>query len=97
MAGATGFEPAVSALTGPHVEPLHHAPIDQEVYHSFILRQDIFKKNSGFPLFFFYLDRSGFGCIGDIFGGVFHVLSDDIGRLSDTLRKLYGFIFGDFG
>jgi predicted ATPase/DNA-binding XRE family transcriptional regulator len=25
-AGATGFEPAVSALTGPHVKPLHHAP-----------------------------------------------------------------------
>ena len=26
QAGATGFEPAVSALTGPHVKPLHHAP-----------------------------------------------------------------------
>ena len=26
MVGATGFEPAVSALTGPHVRPLHHAP-----------------------------------------------------------------------
>ena len=26
LAGATGFEPAVSALTGPHVKPLHHAP-----------------------------------------------------------------------
>ncbi len=25
-AGATGFEPAVLALTGPHVRPLHHAP-----------------------------------------------------------------------
>ncbi len=25
-AGATGFEPAILALTGPHVRPLHHAP-----------------------------------------------------------------------
>ena len=32
-AGATGFEPAVSALTGPHVEPLHHAPERQVSYH----------------------------------------------------------------
>src|SRR2546423_662169 len=24
-AEATGFEPAISALTGPHVRPLHHA------------------------------------------------------------------------
>ncbi len=24
--GATGFEPAISALTGLHVRPLHHAP-----------------------------------------------------------------------
>ncbi len=33
VAGATGFEPAVSALTGPHVEPLHHAPERGIVYH----------------------------------------------------------------
>src|SRR5690606_24641021 len=26
VAGATGFEPAISAVTGPHVRPLHHAP-----------------------------------------------------------------------
>src|SRR5687767_4454063 len=25
LAEATGFEPAISALTGPHVRPLHHA------------------------------------------------------------------------
>jgi hypothetical protein len=30
LAGATGFEPAVSALTGPHVKPLHHAPAGDE-------------------------------------------------------------------
>ena len=30
VAGATGFEPAVSALTGPHVKPLHHAPEPQD-------------------------------------------------------------------
>jgi hypothetical protein len=29
-AGATGFEPAISALTGPHVKPLHHAPKRKE-------------------------------------------------------------------
>ena len=34
LAGATGFEPAVSALTGPHVKPLHHAPEQEEVYHT---------------------------------------------------------------
>jgi hypothetical protein len=32
-AGATGFEPAVSALTGPHVEPLHHAPKRRPQYY----------------------------------------------------------------
>jgi hypothetical protein len=33
LAGATGFEPAVSALTGPHVKPLHHAPGRCQYYH----------------------------------------------------------------
>ena len=33
LAGATGFEPAISALTGPHVEPLHHAPERKISYH----------------------------------------------------------------
>jgi hypothetical protein len=33
LAGATGFEPAISALTGPHVEPLHHAPEQKSYYH----------------------------------------------------------------
>ena len=37
MAGATGFEPAVSALTGPHVKPLHHAP---EITTEFNMRGD---------------------------------------------------------
>jgi hypothetical protein len=27
MAGSRGFEPPVSALTGPHVRPLHHEPL----------------------------------------------------------------------
>ena len=26
LAGTTGFEPAISGLTGQHVRPLHHAP-----------------------------------------------------------------------
>ena len=26
MAGSTGFEPAVSSVTGWHVRPLHHEP-----------------------------------------------------------------------
>ena len=34
LAGATGFEPAISALTGPHVEPLHHAPERLLSYHT---------------------------------------------------------------
>ena len=33
-AGATGFEPAILALTGPHVRPLHHAPERKWVYHT---------------------------------------------------------------
>jgi hypothetical protein len=27
MAGLTGFEPAVSCVTGRHVRPLHHSPL----------------------------------------------------------------------
>jgi hypothetical protein len=27
MAGMTGFEPAISALTGQRVEPLHYTPV----------------------------------------------------------------------
>jgi hypothetical protein len=27
MAGSTGFEPAVSSVTGWHVRPLHHEPL----------------------------------------------------------------------
>jgi hypothetical protein len=35
LAGATGFEPAVSALTGPRVNQLHHAPgCGPDLYHS---------------------------------------------------------------
>ena len=30
----TGFEPAVSALTGQRVGPLHHTPQRREVYHA---------------------------------------------------------------
>lgn len=26
MAGPTGFEPAISSVTGRHVRPLHHEP-----------------------------------------------------------------------
>jgi hypothetical protein len=32
-AGMTGFEPAISALTGQRVGPLHHTPRRAEVYH----------------------------------------------------------------
>jgi hypothetical protein len=34
LAGATGFEPAILALTGPHVRPLHHAPERPKYYHT---------------------------------------------------------------
>ena len=27
MAGPTGFEPAISSVTGRHVRPLHHEPV----------------------------------------------------------------------
>ena len=27
MAGPTGFEPAISSVTGRHVRPLHHEPL----------------------------------------------------------------------
>ena len=33
MAVPTGFEPAISALTGPHVWPLHHGTGRVVVYH----------------------------------------------------------------
>ena len=32
MAVPTGFEPAISALTGPHVWPLHHGTKQAVVY-----------------------------------------------------------------
>jgi hypothetical protein len=32
-AGMTGFEPAISALTGQRVSPLHYTPERREVYH----------------------------------------------------------------
>lgn len=33
LAGMTGFEPAVSALTGQRVGPLHYTPERRKVYH----------------------------------------------------------------
>ena len=30
-AGATGFEPAISSLTGMYARPLHHAPVSAEL------------------------------------------------------------------
>jgi hypothetical protein len=33
-AEATGFEPAISALTGLRVRPLHHASNEEERYHA---------------------------------------------------------------
>ena len=33
LAGATGFEPAISGLTGRHVKPLHYAPRWRISYH----------------------------------------------------------------
>jgi hypothetical protein len=32
----TGFEPAISALTGPHVWPLHHGTRRPEVYYTYL-------------------------------------------------------------
>jgi hypothetical protein len=32
-AGMTGFEPAISGLTGQRVSPLHYTPKRSEVYH----------------------------------------------------------------
>ena len=32
-AGMTGFEPAISGLTGQRVRPLHYTPKRPEVYH----------------------------------------------------------------
>lgn len=34
LAGMTGFEPAISALTGQRVGPLHHTPERPLVYHA---------------------------------------------------------------
>ena len=34
VAGMTGFEPAISALTGQRVRPLHHTPERRLVYHN---------------------------------------------------------------
>ena len=34
----TGFEPAISALTGPHVRPLHHGTIYSNKRAEFIIR-----------------------------------------------------------
>ncbi len=33
MAGTTGFEPAISGLTGRRVRPLHHVPTAELLYH----------------------------------------------------------------
>ncbi len=33
-ADPTGFEPAISALTGPHVWPLHHGSMRAVVYYT---------------------------------------------------------------
>ncbi len=37
VAGMTGFEPAISALTGQRVRPLHHTPERRLVYHNIVL------------------------------------------------------------
>ncbi len=44
LAGTTGFEPAISALTGQRVKPLHYAPEHATVYHS---RGNSVKNNLG--------------------------------------------------
>lgn len=70
VAGATGFEPAISALTGPHVEPLHHAPIGKEVYHRILLRQVFYKRKRWIPPFSFSVTcEQGLG--GCAVGGFF--------------------------
>ena len=34
LAVPKGFEPSISALTGPHVRPLHHGTVRAVLYHS---------------------------------------------------------------
>lgn len=46
-AGMTGFEPAVSALTGQRVRPLHYTPEREVVYHSG--RNGVKRTNSADP------------------------------------------------
>jgi hypothetical protein len=57
LAEATGFEPAVSALTGLHVRPLHHASSGRLAYH---FRHRPVKQNAP-PT---RLNDSGFGQLG---------------------------------
>ena len=38
MAGPTGFEPAISSVTGWHVWPLHHGPAEATVAEHSIAR-----------------------------------------------------------
>ena len=42
MAGATGFEPAISALTGPHVSHYTTPPNNKSLSWVYLSRQEIF-------------------------------------------------------
>jgi hypothetical protein len=47
-AAPTGFEPAISALTGPHVKPLHHGTVSaREFITAAIERQYTLKQGPG--------------------------------------------------
>jgi len=37
LAGPTGFEPAISSVTGRHVRPLHHEPVIKVLQNTSIL------------------------------------------------------------
>ena len=41
MAGPTGFEPAISSVTGWHVWPLHHGPAEATVAEHSIARRGL--------------------------------------------------------
>lgn len=61
--GATGFEPAISALTGLHVRPLHHAPSIDSNYNTAIRVCQIILPHSrsrGCPLNFLLQSRLKF-------------------------------------
>ena len=45
LAGSTGFEPAISSVTGRHVRPLHHEPLfgDELAFKSLVLTRPYYQ------------------------------------------------------